>query len=268
MQFSNKEYRVQGQKTKPMTTSLAIKCDQGIVLACDSLGVIKNLTLSRDKIFKINDTVGLVGAGYEDTTIMLTEHLQKYLRNDKFHSEFEIRSILREAISNFHFINNVIQSTRLGYQNIQLLFNPHALIGVKLENGRFYIYVTIFGNYGENGVLIADNTPIKYYNVLGSGGQIATYLLKQEDRIHSLKNLEINVGIAAYIMREVKDIEHNTDKEIRIAIIDKSGYDEIKQDKQQEYYDKMIDHMYNKLCGQHIEENKLKENLKKFFPYN
>jgi proteasome beta subunit len=254
------------QKPK-MTTALAIKCNEGIVLASDTQGTLKDIKIEVTKIYKINNSMGLVGAGYEEQITELVEHLQKYLGDEKFLSELTLRNRINESLTNIHAIKNVIGSNRSGYQNTQLLFHPTVLIGAKLDNGLYCLYDIAFGPFGDNGVFTVGIVPVNDYRALGSGAKFATFIIKQQNRICALDKLNINVGIASYTIKETKDIDLYSGLNTQVVIIDKNGYKEITQEEQEEYYNKMIDNTYNLLYEQTSEGNKL-ENLKRIFPYN
>jgi 20S proteasome alpha/beta subunit len=176
------------QKSKSMTTVLAIICNEGIVLAGDSQGVLGDMTIEVRKLFKINNSIGLVGAGFEDQTIDLVNHLKTYLKDMEFSSELTLKDRIEEAISNLHSLKNVIGSLRSGYQNTCLIFHPNALIGAKLKNGKFCLYEIGFGSDEKNGVLSGGVLTVNQYRALGSGSKYATYIIKQQNKIHNLEN--------------------------------------------------------------------------------
>ena len=217
------------------------------------------------KVFQINNSIGLVGTGYEEQIIELIEQLQKYLGDEEFPSEPTLRNRINEALTNIHAIKNVIGSNRSGYQHTHLLFHPNALIGAKLKNGLYCLYEIDFGPWGDKGVYMAGLAPVNDYKAIGSGSQFATFVIKQQSRIHQLDKLDINSGIAAYTIGEVKDIELNSGRNTNLAIIDKKDYRDVLPNELLEYYQKMIDNTLSLLSQYCSNRENFKKEIERIF---
>ena len=89
----------QSHNNKPMTTVVAIKSSNGIVLASDSQGsndTTKDLEIS--KIFQINDTIAVGAAGDIGHIKVLVSELKQQLETRKFKTELELREVLDNII--------------------------------------------------------------------------------------------------------------------------------------------------------------------------
>lgn len=83
-----------------MTTALAIKCKDGIILASDSQGTQHNsIKMSIDKIFKIDKYMGLVDAQKDEWTRYVVEHFKKI--PEKYETEKELTDCLINIYMNY-----------------------------------------------------------------------------------------------------------------------------------------------------------------------
>lgn len=70
------------EKIISMTTALAIKCKEGIILASDSQGsTIKNKS-SVKKTYKINDSPGFIGSGDHCQIINTKNEVESFLKKN------------------------------------------------------------------------------------------------------------------------------------------------------------------------------------------
>ncbi len=59
-----------------MTTGIAIKCSDGIVLASDSQGTQSPIKKHIRKIFNLNKNIGIVGAGHDEDITYLVNYFE------------------------------------------------------------------------------------------------------------------------------------------------------------------------------------------------
>lgn len=243
-------------KLKRMTTIIAIKCHEGIVLASDSQAtspISKEMEVS--KIFQINTSMGIGGAGNEGHIKVLVQALRQEFGEEEFDSEPELKKRIIKVLLELHKFYNVDPSRFLGFQNIQYFFQPYALLGVKLSDNSFYLYHIT----PQPWVDWIDN-----YQVIGSGFQLANLVLKQQSRLPKFENkkfsdlpLVFNIWVTSYAINEVKALEPNTGGNTKVALIDKDGFKEIPDDEQQKFYNNIkenISKLGNRLFD---EQNKI-----------
>jgi 20S proteasome alpha/beta subunit len=251
-------------RVKAMTTVIGIKCKDGIVLASDSRGLSEDGKTEETKIFSIVDTFGIGAAGFADS-------IRDYIKNmnvDKFDSELSLRiSLYKNALkfqeptipSNSN-VNAIIDTCI--YSPIEVF----ALVGTRLENGEYCLYKIQIRDSNKPPILI--DVIDKSYGSVGSGRTLANLVLHQQNRINNLDKLDIDttIGIALYVINEVKHFDNQSGEEVQIAIIDESGYKQILPNEHSKYYDNMINSLSNSL-GKNLSDNgKFKDILKKIFP--
>lgn len=259
------------QKIQDMTTVIAIKSIDGIVIASDSqstsMPYAKNLEVS--KIFKINNSIGIGTAGDENNIKILVESLKQNLGQEEFDSEPILRKKIDDILINLHRTHNVIRSIEMGYQNPVYLFNPIALIGAKLLDGSFCLYLIAFRQYGPLGPYIdlVDN-----YQSIGSGFALANLVLTQQSRIPKIDNNELsnlplnyNKWIAAYVINAVKAVEPYTGGNTNVVLIDKNGFNLIPDKEQQDFYNHMVSYISNEYRKRLFDNGEVKD-LSKIFP--
>ena len=85
-----------------------------------------------------------------------------------------------------------------------------------------------WGGYPQNE---GTNKVNNNYVSIGSGSTYARLVLTQQDRLYSIINSKLsdlstenNVGIAAYIINEVKQLDLETGGKTQVAIVDRDGY--------------------------------------------
>jgi hypothetical protein len=149
-----------------------------------------------------------------------------------------------------------------------LYFAPEVLIGTKLKDGKFYIHHGKFNI--QSGKLrnrsVSSNYLVYDYDVMGTGSGIAFKSLEQVNDI-SIKKLnkkiselpvEINVGIAMYVISQSKEYDLYSGGDTQIGIIDNDEFRKISVDEQPQYYYKMITYLSELLKE---DECKIKEFL-------
>ena len=265
-----------------MTTVIAIKSKDGIVIASDSQGTSNTIKTKAKKIYKINRFVGLGGAGDSYQIMDVVNHLQKDLNSTEF-SEYKTEVLLKESLAksfgNLHKIKNVDQCANAGYYlESYFPFCPDVLILAKIkdeEDERFCFYRGGFGEIGKYKVKISDAYMINSdFETIGSGSNLAYLVLSQQTRIYSLNNnrlselpLKICIGVALYTISEVKDIDPLSGKDTVIAVIDKDEFREIPPKEHALYYDAMIEGL-SKSITDLSNNRKMKEIVKKILSVN
>jgi 20S proteasome alpha/beta subunit len=258
------------QKIQSMTTALAIKCSEGIVLASDSQGSTEKIKSSVKKIHKINGNMGLVGAG-DYTQIM---DLVNVIIKKNYTESNNLLTDLNNCLLQLHEEKNIPHlKTVTQILDNQFPFTPEFLIGAIVKN-KYHIYHGVFTEIGKYKCKTSDIfEKLEPYETTGSGGSYASLLLKQQNRLYSSigmnlsqLSIEINAGIACYIIDEVKNFDLHTGGDTQIAIINCDGYEEISNDKQTVFYNKMIDNLLNTLSMRLTDDRTNKETLKKILP--
>jgi 20S proteasome alpha/beta subunit len=247
-----------------MTTALAIKCKDGIVLASDSQGTYRNtIKICIDKVFGINKNMGLVGAGNDEDTKYFVDHYKKISKNHE--TEIELTTYLRDCIDKLHKeINKPVTSIH-EVSNIYSGFKPELLIGTKLKDDGFYIhYIQFVEDIGLPN--LKPIVKIKHeYEVIGSGSYWAIPAIEtiSKDLVSINKNLsdlpiETNVGIAMHAISQAKKFDLGSGGDIQIGVIDNTGFSKIHTNNQPDYYYKAIKCL-SELLG--IDETKITESL-------
>ena len=255
-----------------MTTALAIKCTDGIVLASDSQGsTIQNKSQVK-KIFEIKDFLGLVGTGDRNQIMETKKEVENFLKRED--NQNNLRDILSECLLKLHEERNIpyLETPNQIVEN-RFPFTTEILIGAKIE-GDFRIYHGGFGEIVHYKARIPDLFEInEFYYTIGSGGHYASLVLKQQNRLfESLGNnlfqlpIEVNIGIACYVIGEVKNFDLYTGGETQISIINKNGYELISMEKQGECYDKMINNLIDSMDKNLSSQENIKTVLKKILP--
>jgi len=241
-----------------LTTVISIKCKDGIVIASDSQGTSNTIKLKSKKIYGINKFVGLGGAGDSSQIKFVVNQLEKDLKSNEY-KEFEVEELLQDMIAktfaNLHKFKNVDHCSNSGYYLEAFLpFCPDILIIAKVKNEKgetFYLYRGGFGELGRYKVKTSDVFLVSNdFEAIGSGSNLAYLVLNQQTRMYSLTNkklsdlpLSICIGMALYVISEVKDIDSLSGKDTQIAVIDKDGFREIPPNDQPSYYDTMVENL-------------------------
>lgn len=259
------------QKLKSMTTALAIKCIDGIVLASDSQSSTGTTKLTVAKIHKIKSNLGLVGAGDFAQVIDLVNFLKK---NQYSESSDRLLTELNSYLLQLHVEKNVPYLNSLNQVlEDRFPFTPEFLIGAKTENN-FHIYHGGFDEIGKfkcKTCVISEK--LEPFETVGSGGHYTSLILNQLNRIYdSMGNVlselryETNIGIACYVINEVKNFDLFSGGDTQIVVIDKNGYNQISIDRQADYYEKMIENLSDSLSKELSSNGNIKKILRKIYP--
>jgi len=229
-----------------LTTVIAIKCKDGIVIA--------------RKIYGINQFIGLGGAGDSSQIKYVVNQLEKDLKSKEY-KEFEVEELLQDVIAktfaNLHKFKNIDHCSNSGYYLESLLpFCPDVLIIAKVKNEKGETFCLYRGGFGEIGRYKVKTSEVFLVNndfeAIGSGSNLAYLVLNQQTRMYSLTNkklsdlpLSICIGMALYVISEVKDIDSLSGKDTLIAVIDKDGFREIPPNDQPNYYETMVENLTN-----------------------
>jgi 20S proteasome alpha/beta subunit len=232
----------QNHNNKPMTTVVAIKSSEGIILASDSQGTyntMKDLEIS--KIFHINDSIGVGAAGDIGHIRVLIDELKQQLETRKFKTELELRHTIDDILCRLFRKYNVERSERLGFSETFLLFSPSAILGAKLDDGTFVIYKLRFPPWVF---------PVEEYEAIGSGELYAKLLLRQQMRVipyGSSGTLDYNAWIGMLTINEIKTFDTKTGGNTQVAKIDKDGFRPLSRDEAKSLYNEYREIIATKL---------------------
>jgi 20S proteasome alpha/beta subunit len=222
---------------KTMTTVVAIKSSDGIILASDSQGTnntMKDLEIS--KIFRINDSIGVGAAGDIGHIGVLIDKLKEQLEPRKFKTELELRHTVDDIICQLFRKYDVERSERLGFSKTVFLFEPSAIVGAKLDNDTFALYRLRFPPWVD---------PIEEYDAIGSGDVYAKLLVRQQRRAIPFgrsDTLDYNAWVCMLAINEIKTIDVNTGGNIQIASLDKEhGFRQLSRDDARNLYNEYRD---------------------------
>jgi hypothetical protein len=133
-----------------------------------------------------------------------------------------------------------------------------------------------FGTTGKNNEV----SPYLYkvnndYVSIGSGSTCARLVLTQQDRLYSTINRKLsdlstenNVGIAAYIINEVKQLDLETGGKTQVAIVDHDGYRELSYDEQTKCHQMLTANLFSSLNEYFSSNEKTSKIIKNLFPYD
>lgn len=80
-------------------------------------------------------------------------------------------------------------------------------------------------------------------------------------------SVEHNVGIALYIISEVKQLDLETGGKVQIAIVNKDGYKELSFEEQAKCYQSMIDNLYSSFIEYFDNKDRVSKIFKHLFAY-
>jgi 20S proteasome alpha/beta subunit len=129
-----------------MTTGLAIKCINGIVLASDSQSSTSTTKLTVEKAHKIKSNMGLVGVGDFTQVADLVNFLKKNQcseSGDRFITEINSCLLQLHIEKNVPYLNSLSQILEDRFP-----FTPEFLIGATAGNN-FHIYHGGFDEIGK-----------------------------------------------------------------------------------------------------------------------
>jgi 20S proteasome alpha/beta subunit len=257
-----------------MTTVVCIKSNDGIVLASDSQGTSSKIKTTTKKLFKINNHVGIGTSGDSSQIELLVDELKQNFQNE-IELESEFKTQMYSFMVNLHRLYNLNHSFLCGYSGVKLFFTPLSIAAAMPRIGEPCIYRMGFGIIGKNN----EASPYLYrvnqdYVSIGSGSSYARIILAQQDRLYSAINKKLSdlsiehiIGIAAYVVNEVKQLDLETGGKIQIAIIDQDGYKELSSEEQSNHYQTMIDNLYSLLNENFSNKDKAMKMFECLFPF-
>jgi 20S proteasome alpha/beta subunit len=225
-------------ETEPLTTILAIKCPDGIVMASDSQATVRSekaKTLGVTKIFNVNNFICVGGSGDADNITLFAEYLiQEFPKMLSTESKF--RDKIESAFWHLHKKYNLNSREYLGENTHP--FSPTLLVGAKNKDDSFGLYLL-----KENGMVYPKNEHV----VIGSGGDLARLVIKQLNRsmtvaggsLHKLP-VESAISVSCYIINEVKESDSQSGGETKVMVIDSKGLKALSREEVQENYDKFL----------------------------
>jgi 20S proteasome alpha/beta subunit len=225
-------------KAAPLTTVVAAKCAQGIVIACDSQGTSlgsQTKTLDVNKIIPIADGSGknallLASSGSEDDIALLKEAVANSAKNRQFEKDSEIRGEMTRILRELFKKHNTERSIDMGLSRVQNLWEPDSVLAVKFAKpdkaGQ------LFGLYHLRFDGLA--VPVEKYHTLGSGSTFADFLLGMNERFLPLLDLgwkDMNLMAMetslVLVVNQVKSSDLYSGGPTRVAMVDKEGAHEL-----------------------------------------
>lgn len=257
-----------------MTTVLSIKSTDGIILASDSQGTSSKIKTIVKKVFKINNHMGIGTSGDSSQIELLVDELKQNFQNG-IELESEFKTQMYSFMVNLHRLYNYNHSFLCGYTGARLFFTPFSIAAVIPRNGDSCIYRMGFGTIGKNNEISPYLYKVNHdYISIGSGSSYARLVLIQHDRLYSAINKKLsdlstehNVGIAACVINEVKQLDLETGGKVQIAILNQDGYKELSSEEQSKYYQTMIDNLYSLLIENFSNKDKATKIFECLFPF-
>jgi 20S proteasome alpha/beta subunit len=250
-------------EAEPLTTALAIKCNEGIVFASDSQSTSdfkKSKTRGISKIFKINNNTALTGSGDSLHINIVASELKKFFPNKPLKSE-NLRKKLESLLLDLHKKHNTIRSELLGYGETKSLFRPICIVGAKCVDG-YFLYCLREDAWIE---------PIQDYIAIGSGKELARLLIDQQARFpksigQSMNDLEL--GHCAYIsllaLNEIKKFDNQTGGDINVTYISDKGVIEVSPEEVNKDYQNFNEQI-SKYYGERLQDESVEKMFKAFF---
>ncbi|CAN5891169.1 hypothetical protein BH23THE1_BH23THE1_25210 [soil metagenome] len=155
-----------------------------------------------------------------------------------------------------------------------MFFAPFSIAAGIPRKGDPFIYRLGFGTTGKNNEV----SPYLYkvnndYVSIGSGSTYARLVLTQQDRLYSAINkrlsdlsIENNVGIAAYVINEVKQLDVETGGKTQIALVNSNGFKELSFEEQTKCYHVMTDNLLSSLNENFSNKDKTSKIVRCLFP--
>ena len=258
-----------------MTTVISIRSKDGIILASDSQGTSSKVKTTIKKVYKINNHAGIGASGDSSHIELFVDELRQNLQSE-IELESGFRTQMYSIMTNLHRIYNYNHSFLCGYNGVRLFFTSVSIVTVKPKKDDFCLYRMGFGTTGKNNEV----SPYLYkvnndYVSIGSGSTLARLVLTQQDRPYSTINRKLcdlsaenNVGIAIYIIKEVKQLDLETGGKTQVAIIDRDGYRELSYDEQTRCHQMMTANLFSSLNEYFSNKDKIDKIIKYLFPYD
>ena len=254
-----------------MTVVIGIKCNNGIVIACDSQvefnrGVAVK-RLNANKIYKLNENLAVAGAG----TVLFIEKAVNGLKNmiegeenkrkEKLGVKEIIENIAEAVMLNLYKIYDIDRSRFLmseenQTEKIQEIVDLVLMMG-GVDNSNNYLYLI-----HKNGVA----EPVSDYATIGSGAAYAEYLLSK----YYVPEISTNIGLklAIYVIEETKTMDPNVGGPVKLIYITKDEYKELNEENVSEIYknikegERLTNKILKDLIAERIKIEDIKEMIK------
>lgn len=220
----NYQDSIQDESREPMTTVVGIKSNTCVVFASDSQWT-SNVKAFSSKLFKINEAIGLGASGTRPYINMLVERLRQDIKTDDLTAETTLKHRIDGILCELYRDRVTERSIKLGYLQVENLFDATALLGARLSNGEYVLY-RLSMRPPDPMIDGIDN-----YESIGSGAKYAYLLLRQQTRVLlqsgqniSDTDLEANTWLATLIINEIKTFDTATSGNTIVAVIDQNGF--------------------------------------------
>jgi 20S proteasome alpha/beta subunit len=228
-----------------MTTIIAVKCNEGIIIASDSqstAGNTKNLMTS--KIFQVNKFAGVGCAGFIGHINNLVNKM-KEKSNDELMTDLDTKKNINDGLLELHKQYNIEHPKKAGYNTVIHNLKSSGIFGIKLKDNTFGLDLLLPS--GKE-FAIPYLLPINDYTSVGSGSVYAHLLLKTQFRVMttvaqqpiSSIPLKFLLWVVTYVINEIKETYTYSGGHTDISIINKDGYLNISKDTILKHYDEGI----------------------------
>lgn len=217
-----------------MTTIVAAKCSDGIVIACDSQASSEDEGTKKtdvNKIIPINDQTGqpnlmLAASGSVDDITLLKEALTKAAQYRQYKKESDIRGEMDRISRELFKEQNVKRAKEMGFDGPARLWKPDSVLAIRFPQPdkagqSFGLY-----HLRHDGVSI----PVEKYHTLGSGGPFADFLLNMNERLLPIvdpeyKGMPLHAMTISLMMviNQVKTTDLYSGGPVRLAVVSKDG---------------------------------------------
>lgn len=225
-----------------MTTVIAIKCNDGIIIASDSqatAGDTKDLMAS--KIFQVNKNIGIGCAGMVGHIDSLVDKMKEKL-NDELIPDVYMRKNIIDGLLELHKQYNVEYAKKAGYETAIHNFNAYGIVGTKLECNNFSLYLLL---PSSKNLAIPTVLPLHDYRSIGTGSRFANFMFKTQFRVLSTISqkpisslpMDFLIWIVTYIINEIKETDVYSGGHTNISIINKYGWRNIPKETILKHYD-------------------------------
>ena len=249
-------FRILTQPSPPLTTVIAVKCMDGVAVACDSQGTYERAgtkTLTVNKISPIGDVnhqrqMLVAGSGDSGHINLLVEALDKAMKGKIFKDE-QLRNAVSKVLLSLHKKHNVERSRTLGLKEIEMFYHPDAILAAKLADP-----LQPFGLYHLRPDGWVDVVP--KYQVLGTGGTFASFMLDMFERQipvlakegnWSNANIEAMQVVLPVVVSQVKYHDVYSGGRTKVAVVDKDGFREVSSSEISVVYNKVFDEIEHKM---------------------
>lgn len=205
-----------------MTIAAGILCRDGVVLGTESEITTSSMKTTRNKIFRTwaHDShlrAVMATVGDYDFAKAAMQFTDPVFETEQPPTAANVRSALQDAVSEM-YENHVWKNPN---PSLHRDFGLMAALWGKDQG--FFLFKTV-----ETAVI-----RIQSYEVMGSGGDLADYILKKH--VHEDIPVAEAVGILIYMLSEVKKHGQGCGGETAIAVLEEHRYSEVTQEQVDEY---------------------------------